>query len=84
MIVSSPETRAKIAAVYPELTACAEEKIRHLIASPDKQAHQMAFGIWLYWYDLTVGFQQDGDSARLEAILDLPNLLQAGWQDGQV
>lgn len=62
------ETRDRIAAacVYDDLTATTEKTIRRMMEHGDRAG---AFGAWMLWHDMTVGYQNDGDSERLSIIL---------------
>lgn len=58
-------------AAYDDLTELTEYRIRALIARGDPEARFMAIGIWDLWYNATVGFQREGDTARLETLMHL-------------
>lgn len=59
---------------YAQITKAAEDRIRSLMVptdiGPDHAdiRQQWAYGVYLGWYHLTTGWQQDGDSERLEAL----------------
>lgn len=61
---------------YQQITEAAESRIRSLMehvteATPDYQRslhQQWAYGVFMGWQSLTMGWQQDGDSDRLEAL----------------
>lgn len=61
------EIRDRIAAseIYDDLTATAEHTIRLLMNNGNRNA---AFGVWMMWYEATVGYQRPGDSDRLVAL----------------
>ena len=61
--------RERISSVYDELTEYAEHRIRALMARGTPEARAMALGVWDLWYMATVGFQNDGDTERLEGLL---------------
>ena len=65
----SQETRDRIAdaGVYDDLTATTEKTIRRLMNQDNRPC---AFGAWLLWHELTVGYQNDGDSDRLAWIFE--------------
>ncbi|RDU96672.1 hypothetical protein [Trinickia dinghuensis] len=65
---------------YRQITALAEREIRHQMGEASKAASKgeanmsmlcrgYANSILLFWYLLTVGWQNDGDNGRLEALL---------------
>jgi hypothetical protein len=59
---------------YAEITREAEAKITSLLKEtkyvPERKhvAHIWAYGIYLGWYSLTMGYQDAKDAARLEAL----------------
>lgn len=62
------EIRGILSAHYAEITDAAEHQIRELIGREQYQARCIALGVWQFWYALTVGFQNDGDTERLESL----------------
>lgn len=63
---------------YKAVTEAAEKRIRSLIESSNPQpsdAHkgriyrEWAYGVYLGWSALTTGWQDEGDDARLEALV---------------
>ena len=57
---------------YKEVTEKAETRIRSLLALtavPLKLRKEWAYGVLMGWASLTGGWQEVGDSARLEALL---------------
>lgn len=67
---------------YAAITQAAEERITGLMdrarqtQANDKQLEtrllrQWAYGVYLLWDDLTIGWQNDGDDARMEALTDM-------------
>lgn len=63
------ETRERLSAFYAALTEAAEHEIRALVNRGDPEARFMASGVWHMWYALTCGYQQDGDTERLESLI---------------
>jgi hypothetical protein len=59
---------------YRQVTEKAEARIRELLTFDDDDSRrlrqQWAYGVYLGWYNLTVGWQEDGDSDRLKAIAE--------------
>jgi hypothetical protein len=63
---------------YKQATESAEKQISDLAESakkrPDDESVRLyrawAFGVYLGWEHLTVGWQKDGDNARLQAMAD--------------
>jgi hypothetical protein len=59
---------------YKEITQVAEARITALLKEakqvPEKKhvAHIWAYGIYLGWDNLTMGYQEASDAARLEAL----------------
>ena len=62
------ETRNRLSESYGELTEAAEHLIRGLIGRGTHEARSVALGVWQFWYTLTAGFQNDGDTERLERL----------------
>lgn len=63
------ETRERLSAHYSELTEAAEQEIRALVGRGEPESGFMASGVWHMWYMLTIGYQQDGDTERLESLI---------------
>jgi len=64
---------AKKAWDYKEITEKAENRIRSLLALTPislKLRKEWAYGVFMGWESLTGGWQEVGDSARLEALLE--------------
>ena len=60
---------------YRQITAAAEQEIREIMtmATGDHLDHhfrQLAKGVWRGWNSLTLGWQEDGDGARLKAVFE--------------
>jgi hypothetical protein len=53
---------------YAEITEAAERVIQRQVAMKRDQAY--ASGVWMLWQAITVGSQVQGDSDRLEALID--------------
>lgn len=65
---------------YDDLTELLEELIKKQVLDASKGTDidkivcmNMARGIYLSWHRLTRGVQRDGDSDRLEALIELKN-----------
>lgn len=59
---------------YTEITKSAENEIRKTMAIERvdlETRKKWAYGTYLAWYGLTFGWQEDGDSNRLEALTNL-------------
>ena len=69
MAILDPKAREALAAHYDAITDQAEALITHLV-STDKGINEewLALGVWRLWYALTIGWQREGDSDRLEGI----------------
>ncbi len=52
---------------YKTITEKAEKEIRRLM-SYDHPLSVGAYGVFILWNDLTMGWQKEGDSDRLEAL----------------
>lgn len=68
-MVASADHRQALAAHYPAITETAEHLIRALVGRGTTESRGAALGVWQLWYGLTVGWQQDGDSERLEQMV---------------
>ncbi len=62
---------------YSQITKHAEEEIKHAMKNRSEAEPGMrrmwwaqAHGIYTLWYRVTVGWQKDGDSERLEALTE--------------
>lgn len=59
---------------YRQVTEKAEARIRELSTSDIEDVYgvrrQWAHGVYLGWYELTVGWQEDGDADRLKALAE--------------
>ncbi|BCF95395.1 hypothetical protein PPGU16_84620 (plasmid) [Paraburkholderia largidicola] len=57
---------------YGQMTREAERLIvRHMSKETDNNVSRcMAMGVHQLWYSLTVGWQEDGDSERLERLIN--------------
>lgn len=60
---------------YRQITAAAEQEIREIMtmATGDHLDHvfrQWAKGVWRGWNSLTLGWQDDGDGARLKSLFE--------------
>lgn len=59
---------------YQELTSETEQLIISLMETPDLASghkvikEQWAYGVYLGWYHTTMGWQQDSDAERMEAL----------------
>lgn len=63
------ETREKLSRHYAELTEAAEHEIRALVGRGSPEARFMASGVWHMWYAVTFGYQEIGDTERLESLI---------------
>ena len=71
-MVATHDHRQALAEHYPAITETAEHLIRALVGRGTTESRGAALGVWQLWYGLTVGWQQDGDSERLERMV-FPN-----------
>ncbi|WP_301233264.1 hypothetical protein [Pandoraea cepalis] len=59
---------------YQQVTTSAEARIRELrhgsAGVGELACRQWAYGVYLGWYELTVGWQKHGDAARLLALVE--------------
>ncbi len=54
---------------YEQITKKAEKEIKHLMAGKHPWDQDWAYGVFLLWKSITMGWQQSGDSERLEALV---------------
>ena len=66
---------------YAEITASAEAQIRRLMAKGDPYWRQWAYGTYISWYALTVGWQDEGDNERLKSMTAVRIDIEAGRVD---
>lgn len=53
---------------YDELTEKAESEIKRLMQSKYQNVKDSAFGAYMLWYNITVGWQKDGDAEKMVAL----------------
>ncbi len=63
--------REALADHYPAITETAEHLLRALVGRHTLESRCAALGVWQLWSALTVGYQNDGDTDRLERLLDI-------------